>query len=114
MRIGCPRMPSTMPRACGLSNPKSASRYVVDRRRPMRATVRCGARETRIRRRVPDGSMSEPRGRDHTYVMGRSADETRRLQDRAKFFEPLTRHLFEDAGLRPGLGVLDIGRGPVT
>jgi tRNA A58 N-methylase Trm61 len=55
--------------------------------------------------------MSEHRGRDHTYVMGRSADETRRLHDRAKFFEPLTRHLFEDAGIRAGMRVLDIGSG---
>ena len=55
--------------------------------------------------------MSEHRGRDRAYVMGRTADETRRLHDRAKFFEPLTRHLFEDAGIRSGMRVLDIGSG---
>jgi ubiquinone/menaquinone biosynthesis C-methylase UbiE len=55
--------------------------------------------------------MSEHRGRDRAYVMGRSADEMRRLQDRAQFFEPLTRHLFEDAGIRAGMRVLDIGSG---
>jgi len=43
--------------------------------------------------------------------MGRSDDETRRLQDRAEFFRPLTRHLFEDAGITTGMKVLDIGSG---
>src|SRR5262250_1523905 len=56
--------------------------------------------------------MADPRGRDRAYVMGRSADETRRLEERAKFFEPLTRHLFEDAGIGTGMRVLDIGSGP--
>src|SRR5262250_1658181 len=56
--------------------------------------------------------MADPRGRDRAYVMGRSADETRRLQERAKFFDPLTRHLFQDAGIGTGMRVLDIGSGP--
>ena len=51
-------------------------------------------------------------GPDPIYVMGRSADETRRLQERAGFFEPLTRHLFQDAGIGRGMRVLDIGSGP--
>jgi ubiquinone/menaquinone biosynthesis C-methylase UbiE len=50
--------------------------------------------------------------RDPSYVMGRTADETRRLQERARFFEPLTRHLFLDAGIGKGMRVLDIGSGP--
>ena len=85
------------------------SRYVIDRRRPMRATVRCGGREPRMRRTAPDGTMGDHRGRDRAYVMGRSADETRRLQDRAKFFEPLTRHLVptrSSARARSGRGAL--------
>src|SRR5262249_42623865 len=49
---------------------------------------------------------------DPIYVMGRSADETLRLEERARFFKPLTRHLFQDAGIRPGMRVLDIGSGP--
>src|SRR5438093_3781437 len=43
--------------------------------------------------------------------MGRSEDETRRLEDRARFFEPLTRRLFEDAGIGDGMRVLDMGCG---
>ena len=50
-------------------------------------------------------------GADPVYVMGRSEDETRRLELQAELFEPLTRHLFEDAGVRPGMRVLDIGSG---
>jgi SAM-dependent methyltransferase len=49
--------------------------------------------------------------RDPVYVMGRSEDETRRLEERAKFFEPLTRHLFQDAGICAGMRILDMGSG---
>ena len=56
--------------------------------------------------------MTDHQGSDPIYVMGRSADETLRLQERARFFKPLTRHLFQDAGIRPGMRVLDIGSGP--
>jgi SAM-dependent methyltransferase len=48
---------------------------------------------------------------DPKYVMGRSEDETRRLAARAEFFRPLTRHLFEDAGIGTGMSVLDVGSG---
>ena len=56
--------------------------------------------------------MTDHERRDPIYVMGRSADETLRLQERARFFEPLTRHLFQDAGISTGMRVLDIGSGP--
>jgi ubiquinone/menaquinone biosynthesis C-methylase UbiE len=56
--------------------------------------------------------MPDHHGSDPIYVMGRSANETLRLEERARFFEPLTRHLFQDAGIRPGMRVLDIGSGP--
>jgi ubiquinone/menaquinone biosynthesis C-methylase UbiE len=55
--------------------------------------------------------MSEQTSRDPAYVMGRTEDETRRLEDRARFFEPLTRGLFEDAGICAGMRVLDLGSG---
>lgn len=48
---------------------------------------------------------------DPAYVMGRSEEETRRLEQRAAFFYPLTRHLFEEAGITAGMKVLDIGSG---
>jgi SAM-dependent methyltransferase len=59
-----------------------------------------------------EDAMSDHQGQDPIYVMGRSADETLRLQERARFFEPLTRHLFQDAGISTGMRVLDIGSGP--
>jgi SAM-dependent methyltransferase len=51
------------------------------------------------------------RQQDPVYVMGRSEDETRRLEERAKFFAPLTRHFFQDAGICAGMRVLDMGSG---
>jgi ubiquinone/menaquinone biosynthesis C-methylase UbiE len=51
------------------------------------------------------------RSGDPVYVMGRSESETQRLEDRAAFFEPLTRHLFQDAGIGADMRVLDLGSG---
>jgi ubiquinone/menaquinone biosynthesis C-methylase UbiE len=51
------------------------------------------------------------RAGDPIYVMGRSDDETRRLEARGEFFRPLTRHLLHEAGIGPGMRVLDIGSG---
>lgn len=45
------------------------------------------------------------------YVMGRSRHETERLQKQGLLYNPSTRHLFEQAGLRPGMRVLDLGCG---
>jgi len=56
--------------------------------------------------------MNQDDARDPTYVMGRSEDEARRLQERAEFFARPTRLLFEDAGITTGMKVLDIGSGP--
>jgi SAM-dependent methyltransferase len=56
--------------------------------------------------------MNQDDARDPTYVMGRSEDEARRLEERAEFFARPTRLLFEDAGITTGMKVLDIGSGP--
>ncbi len=56
--------------------------------------------------------MTHEDQRDPAYVMGRSEDETRRLEERAEFFNPATRLLFESAGIATGMKVLDIGCGP--
>jgi ubiquinone/menaquinone biosynthesis C-methylase UbiE len=45
------------------------------------------------------------------YVMGRSADETRRLQEQAQVYSRSTRRLFVEAGIRSGMKVLDVGCG---
>lgn len=56
--------------------------------------------------------MSQEGERDPTYVLGRSEDEARRLEERAVLFNPPTRLLFEDAGITTGMKVLDVGSGP--
>ncbi|HLK63657.1 MAG TPA: methyltransferase domain-containing protein [Bryobacteraceae bacterium] len=54
--------------------------------------------------------MSEAYG--SVYVMGRTPAEHERLRRQAKALEPLTRALFEQAGLAPGMSCLDVGSGP--
>jgi ubiquinone/menaquinone biosynthesis C-methylase UbiE len=44
-------------------------------------------------------------------MLGHSEHEIRRLQRQHHLFEPLTRQLFEEAGLEPGMKVLDVGSG---
>jgi 2-polyprenyl-3-methyl-5-hydroxy-6-metoxy-1,4-benzoquinol methylase/ketosteroid isomerase-like protein len=45
------------------------------------------------------------------YVLGHSDQELDRLQVQARLIEPITRQFFCDAGLAPGMRVLDIGSG---
>ncbi|HET8628210.1 MAG TPA: class I SAM-dependent methyltransferase [Thermomicrobiales bacterium] len=45
------------------------------------------------------------------YLLGRSAAETRRLMFQGDFQAPYTRRFLEDAGLAPGMRVLDAGSG---
>jgi ubiquinone/menaquinone biosynthesis C-methylase UbiE len=47
----------------------------------------------------------------NTYVLGHSDKELDRLTLQARMLEPLTRHLLQEAGIRPGMRVLDIGCG---
>lgn len=46
------------------------------------------------------------------YVLGHTPGEIRRLDQQAELMEPTTRWLFEQAGIRPGMRVLDLGSGP--
>ena len=55
--------------------------------------------------------MNREDERDPIYVLGRSEDEARGLEQRAEFENPPTRRLFEDAGITTGMKVLDIGSG---
>jgi cyclopropane fatty-acyl-phospholipid synthase-like methyltransferase len=48
---------------------------------------------------------------DPIYAMGHSEGERRRLVEQAAIYAPSTRHLFADAGIRPGHRVLDAGCG---
>jgi ubiquinone/menaquinone biosynthesis C-methylase UbiE len=58
--------------------------------------------------------MSNPGG-DHgpnqTYVLGHSDQELARLKEQARIVEPITRRFFGEAGLVPGMRVLDVGSG---
>lgn len=46
------------------------------------------------------------------YPLGHSAAELRRLDMQAELLDPTTRRLFEEAGVQPGMHVLDVGCGP--
>ena len=48
---------------------------------------------------------------DATYTMGRSAGETERLIEQAHLYERLTLRMLRNAGVEPGMKVLDIGSG---
>jgi ubiquinone/menaquinone biosynthesis C-methylase UbiE len=48
---------------------------------------------------------------DATYALGRSAGEDERLQLQARVYDPFTRQIFIDAGITPGMKVLDVGCG---
>ena len=45
------------------------------------------------------------------YGLGHTARELERLQVQARMLEPFTRQLFMEAGLAPGMRVLDVGSG---
>jgi len=48
---------------------------------------------------------------DPAYLLGRSDQETARLQRQAQLYGPLTRRLFIQAGVGSGMRVLDVGSG---
>src|SRR3569623_3584663 len=45
------------------------------------------------------------------YVLGHDASELQRLIKQSEFFGVLPRHLWREAGLAPGMRVLDVGCG---
>src|SRR5215813_13869216 len=55
--------------------------------------------------------MNDKAGQEPVYVLGRSSEETQRLQTQAAFVEPFTERLFRDAGIGHGMSVLDLGSG---
>ena len=48
---------------------------------------------------------------ENVYALGHAHSEIERLTVQAHMFEPFTRQFFEEAGLRPGMRVLDVGSG---
>lgn len=55
--------------------------------------------------------MSKSHKADAVYVMGRSVQETQRLQEQAQIYDPSTHRLFFEAGIEAGMRVLDVGCG---
>jgi SAM-dependent methyltransferase len=47
----------------------------------------------------------------HAYVLGHSEHELERLKTQALVIDPITRRFFAEAGLEPGMRVLDVGSG---
>ena len=56
------------------------------------------------------GSASDP-GLAPEYLLGHSEKELDRLQAQARLIDPVTRRFFHDAGVGPGIRVLDVGSG---
>ncbi len=55
----------------------------------------------------------EPSDTSHdAYVMGRTSEENERLRRQALLWEPATRRVLQQTGLRAGMNCLDIGCGP--
>jgi SAM-dependent methyltransferase len=52
-----------------------------------------------------------PTGGTPAYVLGHSARELERLGTQARLIDPMTRRFFREAGIRPGMRVLDVGSG---
>jgi SAM-dependent methyltransferase len=55
--------------------------------------------------------METPAGRQPFYALGHSDQELQRLSRQGQAFGPFTRQLFQEAGIRPGMRVLDVGCG---
>ena len=49
---------------------------------------------------------------DINYVLGHSEQELERIRVQARRYAPLTRQVFQAAGIAPGMHVLDVGSGP--
>lgn len=53
----------------------------------------------------------DKQGSNPRYILGHTKHELRRLRSQARLLEPVTRHFLLEAGVVPGMRVLDIGCG---
>lgn len=56
-------------------------------------------------------SITDSKPVTHHYALGHSEQEVRRLQKQSQALEAFTRRCLQDAGIRPGMKVLDVGSG---
>jgi SAM-dependent methyltransferase len=64
----------------------------------------------RIARKAMNQSDPHSESRD-SYALGHSEDELDRLRTQARLIDPITRRFFREAGIEPGMRVLDVGCG---
>jgi SAM-dependent methyltransferase len=50
-------------------------------------------------------------GSTNAYVLGHSSAEIERLKTQARLIDPITKRIFHEAGIGPGMRVLDVGSG---
>lgn len=55
--------------------------------------------------------MNTAASQQSSYALGHSEQELERLAHQAQMFDPFTRQLFEQAGVGPGMRILDVGSG---
>ena len=55
--------------------------------------------------------MDAAQAEQYNYALGHSEQELERLSHQGQAFAPFTSHLFEQAGIGPGMRVLDVGSG---
>ena len=55
--------------------------------------------------------METAASQQSSYALGHSEQELERLAHQAQLFAPFTRQLFEQAGIGPGMRILDVGSG---
>jgi cyclopropane fatty-acyl-phospholipid synthase-like methyltransferase len=55
--------------------------------------------------------MNIAASQQYSYALGHSELELERLAHQAQLFAPFTRQLFEQAGIVPGMRILDVGCG---
>ena len=78
----------------------------------LKTTGRKGDRNESFEVRGPVSNAScAPATERSDYIFADREEEQRRLQRQAEHFDPLTERVFQAAGLRPGMRVLDLGSG---